>query len=304
MIINFKEIPEAHKGGGLQDTWELFCREFFISQNYEIIDEPARGADGGLDIKVKAKANEITWLVSCKHKAHSNTAIGSKDEINIRDRVESQGCDGFIGFYSTIPSSGLKNTLTGLSHKMPFEIFDREKIERAIVGFHSQEKLFIRFFPESFKSFKDTYFYREPVKLFLTYVKSQYEDFISTYQLIFNSVENILPYLRKGISFEEALNEQNITILSIEGIDKTFDWSYQFKHSGISKDYSMMTLANELLPNEAKYLYGIEIFSHFNQYCRHHRLGLYVIYPNYIICSPQFITVNNLIFQQLQEVLI
>jgi hypothetical protein len=302
MIINFKEIPKAHIGSGLQDTWEFFCREFFLCQNYEIIGEPARGADGGLDLKVKQ--NSITWLVSCKHKAHSGTAVGIKDEINIRDRVESNECDGFIGFYSTLPSTGLQNTLAGLKHKMPFEIFDKEKIERLIVGFHSHEKLFVRFFPKSFKSFKDTYFYREPVKLFVNYVKTEYRDFIDIYEHLFINIENIIPYLRRELSFENALKEQNITIFSIQGIENTYEWNYQFQHSNISENYSIESLTNELLPAEVNHIYGVEIYSRFNYYSLSSKFGLYVVYPNYIICSPQFITLNNINFQKLSEALI
>lgn len=30
-ILDFKEIPEAHKATGLQDTFELFARDFLSS---------------------------------------------------------------------------------------------------------------------------------------------------------------------------------------------------------------------------------------------------------------------------------
>lgn len=171
MILNFKEIPQAHRGGGLQDSWELFCREFLLTIGYVILEDPSRGADGGLDLKVKLDTNDsrTIWLVSCKHKAHSGMSVTHADELNIRDRVESKQCNGFIGFYSTLPSSGLLNVLEGLGATTPYMIFDYEKIERFIVGFHSRERLFFRFFPESYKRFKEIYYFNEPVKLFLSY---------------------------------------------------------------------------------------------------------------------------------------
>ena len=49
-VLDFKEIPEAHKATGLQDTFELFSRDFLVFLGYKIISDPDRGADGGVDI--------------------------------------------------------------------------------------------------------------------------------------------------------------------------------------------------------------------------------------------------------------
>jgi len=40
MILDFKEIPQANKGGGLQDTFELFTRDFLQLLGYRIIESP------------------------------------------------------------------------------------------------------------------------------------------------------------------------------------------------------------------------------------------------------------------------
>ena len=45
--IDFKEMPEAHLGGGLQDTFELFARDFLSYLRYTVAEDPSRGADGG-----------------------------------------------------------------------------------------------------------------------------------------------------------------------------------------------------------------------------------------------------------------
>ena len=92
--IDFKEIPEAHLGGGLQDTFELFARDFLSHLGYTVVEDPSRGADGGRDLVViehrSGVGGETTvrWLVSCKHKAHSGSSVTPQDEANIRDRIE------------------------------------------------------------------------------------------------------------------------------------------------------------------------------------------------------------------------
>lgn len=154
-VLDFKEIPEAHKGTGEQDTFELFARDFLSFIGYTIVCDPSRGADGGCDFIVEEKRTgvggetTIKWLVSCKHKAYSGSAVYPTDEINIRDRVEKNECQGFIGFYSTIASSGLSADLKGLKGKLEYQIFDREKIEDKLL--HSSRGLEIakRYFPRS-----------------------------------------------------------------------------------------------------------------------------------------------------------
>jgi hypothetical protein len=156
--IDFKEIPEAHLGGGLQDTFELFARDFLRDLGYMIDEDPSRGADGGKDLVVIEKRSGvggetmIRWLVSCKHKAHSGTSVTPSDESNIRDRIESNRCDGFLGFYSTLLSSGLSIVLKGLSEKAEIQIFDREKIESYLLKSTEGLHLAKRFFPESTKA--------------------------------------------------------------------------------------------------------------------------------------------------------
>ena len=52
MILDFKEIPQANLGSGLQDTFELFARDFLSYLGYRIIQDPDRGADGKKDLIV------------------------------------------------------------------------------------------------------------------------------------------------------------------------------------------------------------------------------------------------------------
>lgn len=159
-ILDFKEIPEAHKASGLQDTFELFARDFLAFIGYMIITDPDRGADGGVDLIVEERRTGvggetiIRWLVSCKHKAHSGNSVSPTDDGNISDRVTANKCQGFIGFYSTLSSSGLSGILEGLKDRIEYQIFDKEKIERELI--HSSRGLEIaeRYFPKSLTNWK------------------------------------------------------------------------------------------------------------------------------------------------------
>ncbi|MFL9576221.1 restriction endonuclease [Acinetobacter baumannii] len=158
-VLNFKEIPEAHKATGLQDTFELFARDFLSFLGYKIISAPNRGADGGADLIIEEKRTgiggetNIRWLVSCKHKAHSGNSVPPKDDENIIDRVAANKCQGFIGFYSTLPSSGLTGILEGVKDRIEYQTYDRERIEKELL--HSARGLEIceRFFPISIAFF-------------------------------------------------------------------------------------------------------------------------------------------------------
>jgi hypothetical protein len=114
MILNFKEIPQANLGNGQQDTFEFFSRDFLGIFGYEIIQNPDRWVDGKKDLIIHETRKGLTgetkikWLVSCKHHAHSGKSVSDMDEPNILDRITVHNCDGFIGFYSIIPSTSLR----------------------------------------------------------------------------------------------------------------------------------------------------------------------------------------------------
>jgi len=169
-VLDFKEIPEAHKATGLQDTFELFARDFLSFMGYKIITDPDRGADGGVDLIVEEKRTGvggetiIRWLVSCKHKAFSGNSVSPTDDGNISDRVTSNNCQAFMGFYSTLASSGLSKNLEGMKKNFEYQIYDKEKIEKELV--HSSKGLEIveRYFPKSLSAWKTDN--PEPAKIF------------------------------------------------------------------------------------------------------------------------------------------
>lgn len=157
-VLDFKEIPVASEGAD-RDSFELFARDFLSYYGYSVISGPDRGSDGGRDILVEETRTGIggetivKWLVSCKHKAKSGNSVTLSDEEDIVDRITSNGCKGFMGFYSTLPASSVTKKLDGIkkARDIDFHIFDHEKIEKELLN--SSEGLVIanRYFPESIK---------------------------------------------------------------------------------------------------------------------------------------------------------
>jgi hypothetical protein len=154
-VLDFKEIAEAHIAGPNSDRFELFARDFLQFIGYRIEEDPSRGADGGKGLIVrevrKGVSGETTicWLVSCKHKAHSGRAAGVEEEPSILERVQGKGCEGFIGFYSTLPSSALDVRLGELRSKVETQRFDSERIESALISSAEGLTLAKRYFPRS-----------------------------------------------------------------------------------------------------------------------------------------------------------
>ncbi len=156
-MIDYTEIPYQ------SDDWELFARDFLTEQGFTIESPPDRGPDGGKDMlileMIKGTLHHYTfrWLVSCKHYATSGNSVNeSKDEPNILERLESFQADGFIGFYSTIASSGLNSRLRNLRKVgkiRDYQIFDHKRIEDQMlkIGF---SRIFSRYFPESAKNLR------------------------------------------------------------------------------------------------------------------------------------------------------
>ncbi len=170
-ILDFKEIPQANQGNGKQDTFELFARDFLEFMGYKILTDPDRGADAGKDLIVEEARigiggeTIIKWLVSCKHYAHSGSSVSPSIESNIRDRIETHGCQGFIGFYSTLASSGLSTNLEGMKKTYEYQVFDNEKVEKRLLSSSDGLKIAKRYFPKSLEAWEIEN--PKPAKIFL-----------------------------------------------------------------------------------------------------------------------------------------
>lgn len=164
MIINFKEIPPANKGNGEQDRFEQFSCDFLETIGFVIIRRPDRGPDGKKDLIVSdtrtgvSGQTTIKWLVSCKHNAHTGVAVKDTDEEDIYDRVIKHQCQGFLGFYSTLPASTLSDKLYALRGKIECTTFDSTRIERELLLNKQKERLLASYFPISHDKYRQNLF--------------------------------------------------------------------------------------------------------------------------------------------------
>jgi hypothetical protein len=154
-MIDFTEVQNG-------EEWELFARDFLTELGFFIESSPDRGSDAGKDILVSEELSgtlgryRLRWLVSCKHNAVSGKSVNEEEERNIRERMESFNADGFIGFYSTVPSSGLNSRLRQLREGekiKDFRIFDHKLIENHLIRV-GYSVLLMRYFPQSYKVVK------------------------------------------------------------------------------------------------------------------------------------------------------
>ena len=157
-MIDFKEINSDG------ETWELFARDFLTEIGFYVESSVDRGPDGKKDLIISEhlKGNlsnyKFRWLVSCKHFANRNSSnsVKEEDEPNILERVRNFKCDGFIGFYSTVPSSGLNTRLTSLKNNgdiKDYRVFDYKSIENYLITIGYSE-LLMRYFPKSYRKIK------------------------------------------------------------------------------------------------------------------------------------------------------
>lgn len=168
-VFDFKEIPTA-AAGSTRDQFELFAREFLEFLGLKVLVGPDRGPDAGRDLIVEerrtgiAGETRVKWLVSCKHKAHTGAAVSPDDEPDIHDRVRTHGCNGFLGFYSTVPSSGLAAKINASGLPFEVQVFDAENIERQLLSSSQGTGIAKRFFPVSLDKWRKEH--PAPAKLF------------------------------------------------------------------------------------------------------------------------------------------
>lgn len=150
--VDFKEIPLDNALDGAIEQWNIFAREFISNVvKFEILSGVGQGVDFGKDLIVKGSFNDsnpICWLVSCKHYAHSGKSVGKNDEQSITDRIQAHKCEGFIAFYSTVPSSEVLNRIENIDNS---KIYDCGVIENELLSSDIGIEMFQRFFPNSYK---------------------------------------------------------------------------------------------------------------------------------------------------------
>ena len=127
---------------------------------FKIIRRPDRGPDGKKDLIVSDQRTgvggviTIQWLVSCKHYAHTGIAVKDTDEEDIVDRIAKHKCQGFLGFYSTLPASSLSDKLNALQDKIEYSTYDSTRIEKELLGSNQRDRLLASYFPLSHDKYR------------------------------------------------------------------------------------------------------------------------------------------------------
>jgi len=165
--IDFTEIQTS-------ELWELFAAEFLKTLGYSIDSEVGRGSDLGKDLIVseelpgKLKRHPFRWLVSCKHFAKSGRSVGLDDENNVVERVNTFNSEGFLGFYSTLPSSALVTRLEKLvntGNLKSARCLNFTEIEQILIS-KGLVDLIHRYFPASYVRLRPAHhFYGEYIPL-------------------------------------------------------------------------------------------------------------------------------------------
>jgi len=163
-MIDFREIKDP-------EIWELFARDFLQETGFYIESTIDREPDGKKDLIVteNLKGNlgkyQFRWIVSCKHFANREKggSVKEDDEPNILERIRGFRSDGFIGFYSTVPSSGLNSRLNQLKEAKEikdYRIFDFKLIENYLIRV-GYSQLLMRYFPDSYKRVKPLHLFTQ-----------------------------------------------------------------------------------------------------------------------------------------------
>lgn len=149
-MLDFKELPKD--GTDL----ERLVREIFIREGYET-KWTGKGADGGRDLIVIEKLEgplseyERTWLVQCKHKAHSGESVGSAESNSIITDCRRIKATGYLLVCTTQPSSGLMQAYDELQSEMTIKYWDSVNLENILLK-PCNFPLIHTFFPVSSKS--------------------------------------------------------------------------------------------------------------------------------------------------------
>lgn len=251
MIIDFKEIPPANKGKGVQDIFEQFTCDFLETMGYKIIRRPDRGPDGKKDLIVSETRigvggeTTVNWLVSCKHTSHSGVAVKDTDEEDIHDRVIKHDCQGFMGFYSTIPASTLSDKLHSFRDKIEYKTYDATRIEKELLMNNQKERLLSSYFPISYeryqkKSYEERFSITEKERSPAVFLTEEDVLRITKTAIIILEIEKIKEKFNNEISIHKINQLNKLYRFSSHTNEKVADAVFTFLESVSSLSMVMM----------------------------------------------------------------
>lgn len=332
MLINFNEIPSQSDSQQLSDSFELFARDFLQNLGFEIVSDPNRGADGKKDLIIKeirqsttglAKKTEVHWLVSCKHLSKSKKSVIDTHEPDILDRVSSNECDGFLGFYSTIISSSLSNKLEKLKKKIEVEIFDKEKIENFIIGNPNFMSIFQRYFPESFLDSQKLNNPLQPVKLFEYFMRENYDGYLESFLYIFKETSVLIKGIRASNSIHELFERQNCQIL-VEPVLENFlelktddvpnnekKGIFELIRDDVPTIFSSAHIGAEkenfhlfsMIASEPQWHDEKEEYKNLNKIFGSDKQAIYYLYPKFLFLNTEYLLIIEKLFLKMKQVL-
>lgn len=148
-MLNFTELPKD--GTDL----ERLVREIFVREGYET-HWTGKGPDGGRDLivieRTKGPLSEFkrTWLVQCKHRAHSGKSIGREEANSILTDCKATKAEGYLMVCTTALTTGLINTYRDLEENegLVIDYWDEVKLEDRLLK-PCNFSLIDQFFPQS-----------------------------------------------------------------------------------------------------------------------------------------------------------
>lgn len=153
-MLDFKELALD----GLE--FEQLIRELLFNKGLRIYWS-GKGPDGGKDLICVEQSGETfaatqkTWLIQCKHKAHSGNSVGISDLDDIVDSCSQHNATGYVLATSTQPSSSVVARLEGITsnprNNITATYWDSVKIEQLLTT-AKYWNLAQRFFPVSANS--------------------------------------------------------------------------------------------------------------------------------------------------------
>lgn len=208
-MLNFTELSQD--GTDL----ERLVREIFVREGYET-HWTGKGPDGGRDLLVVEKVQgplskfERTWLVQCKHNAHSGKSIGREESNSLVTDCMSAKAVGYLLVCTTALTTGLVTTYRELqtNSNLVIDYWDEVKLEDRLLK-PCNFSLIDQFFPKSSKivgwKIHNTYypsFWTAHYKKAFLYLSSRLSVHFSTVRFItkiYDYVQDVFTELDLGV---------------------------------------------------------------------------------------------------------
>jgi hypothetical protein len=150
--LDFSELEGSPPGEAFEALVRLLGERLALNVQWS-----GRGADGGRDLYFLETQSgtlgmrAVKWLVNCKDKSESNSAVLEKDIGSILDKVQQHKCEGFLLATSTTASTALKEKLDkldiGNGGPIQTKVWDRFELTKLLLSERFSD-LLVQFFPK------------------------------------------------------------------------------------------------------------------------------------------------------------